>query len=137
MAEVFNQPLLKYYAALPIAGLDTHLYGEEPIYYLVAEYSDDNSYGIDQWNDSWYIRRSDSVAGLLTDFELRHDPTACALPAAARALTALAHTSPSTRFVACIQTHACGVVRRPCFARAACCSGAALARSRIGRPKQQ
>ena len=74
VAEVFNQPLLSYYARLPIANLDPELYGTEQIYYLVASYDAKNSYGIERWAHSWYVRQEDAVAGLLSDFEIRHCP---------------------------------------------------------------
>lgn len=74
VAAYFNQPLLAHYSKLAIAGLDPLMYGSEPIYYLVDEYDEENSYGIDRWLDSWYVKKEDSVAGLLTDFEYRHSP---------------------------------------------------------------
>lgn len=74
VAEVFNQPLLRHYAQLPVADLDPAMYGTEPIYYLVAEYDEDNSYGPERWAESWYVRQEDKVAGLLNDFHFRHAP---------------------------------------------------------------
>ena len=74
VAELFNEPLVKHYAALQIEGLDREAYGDEPIYFLVSEYDEGNSYGPDQWMDSWYIRQDDQLAGMLTDFHFRHAP---------------------------------------------------------------
>jgi len=83
VAEVFNQPLLKHYSAEAVNGLDTEVYGSEPIYYLVAEYDEANSFGAQQWAQwaaSWYIKQDDKVAGLLTDFCFRHEPDSYARP---------------------------------------------------------
>ena len=82
----------------------------EPIYYLVAEYDEANSFGAQQWAQwaaSWYIstrtggerrrcvccvaaddagsiraraEQDDKVAGLLTDFCFRHEPDSYARP---------------------------------------------------------
>ena len=69
IAEVFNGPLLRHFAKLPVAGLDPATYGEDPIFYLVAEYDEANAS-----TGSWYVRQEDKVAGLLTDFHFRHAP---------------------------------------------------------------
>ena len=80
IAEVFNAPLLRHYDRTAIAGLDPDAYGEEPIYYLVSEYDESNSYGPLEWSKSWYVRQGDPLAGLLTDFHFRHDPEAYPRP---------------------------------------------------------
>ena len=74
VAEVFNQPLLKHYASTAIADLNPDDYGDEPIYYLVEEYDEANCATRDDFSDSWYVKQEDKVAGLLTDFTIRHDP---------------------------------------------------------------
>ena len=74
VAEVCNDPLVRHYATTPIAGLDADVYGDAPIYFLVSEYDEANSFGADRWAESWYIRQDEQVAGLLTDFKFRHSP---------------------------------------------------------------
>ena len=75
VAELFNEPLLHAYTSAPIEGLGPE-YGSAPIYYLVGEYDEANSYGpsYDEWVNSWYVRQQDRLAGLLTDFHFRHTP---------------------------------------------------------------
>jgi len=73
VAEIFNEPLLRYYSQRSIEGLDES-YGPDPIYYLVVEYSDRNVNEEGAWCDGWYIKQDDQVAGLLTDFNFRHCP---------------------------------------------------------------
>ena len=77
VAEVFNAPLLRHYSSLAVDGLDSEVYGTDPIFYLVSEYDEGNSYGSasrEQWALSWYIKAEDKVAGLITDFHFRHSP---------------------------------------------------------------
>jgi hypothetical protein len=75
VAELFNEPLLHAYSKSAIDGLGPE-YGTAPIYYLVGEYDETNSYGpsYDNWVNSWYVRQQDRYAGLLTDFHIRHTP---------------------------------------------------------------
>jgi hypothetical protein len=72
VSRFFNQPLLTFYSKQRILGLDEEVYGDEPIYYLVTSYSDDNAG--EHWADSWYVREDQPLAGLLTDFRFRHNP---------------------------------------------------------------
>ena len=80
VAEVFNQPLLRFYASTPISGLDPDEYGTEPIYYLVGEYNEANASSPEEGSQSWYVRQEDQLAGLLTDFHFRHQPSAYPRP---------------------------------------------------------
>ena len=73
VADLFSAPLLKYYSTAAIPNLDPEEYGEEPIYYIVTEYSPDNATP-DDYLCSWYILDSQQVAGLITDFHFRHEP---------------------------------------------------------------
>ena len=60
----------QFYSRLPVVGLDQSVYGTEPIYYLVVDYSEENA--TPRWEDSWYIRKDQMLSGLLTDFRFRH-----------------------------------------------------------------
>lgn len=74
IAELFNEPLLRFYAAKAISGLDPQEYGTDPIYYIVHEYSESNVDADGEWANSWYVKEEDKFAGLLTDFTFRHSP---------------------------------------------------------------
>lgn len=74
VAEVFNEPLLRFYSQKSISGLDPKEYGVDPIYYIVTEYSESNVDPDGVWANSWYVKEGDGSAGLLTDFMFRHCP---------------------------------------------------------------
>ena len=85
VAEIFNEPLLRFYATRAIQDLGPE-YGTDPIYYLVSEYSALNAVGptYREWMQSWYVREADPLAGLLTDFKFRHSPGSYPQPNAYR-----------------------------------------------------
>ena len=50
VARFFNEPLIHNYTREPISDLDPAVYGDEPIYYLVVDYSESNAGA--EWADS-------------------------------------------------------------------------------------
>ena len=75
LSSLFNDVVSRYYTATAIAGLDPNEYGTDPINYLVGEYDETQAYDDPKlWHRSWYIRREWKLAGLLTDYTVRHNP---------------------------------------------------------------
>ena len=101
VARFFNEPLLQYYTSQRILGLDEEVYGSEPIYYLVSDYSEENAAA--QWVDSWYVREEEQLAGLVTDFRFRHTPGAYPRPneALIRGLRVFFFVAPVGAMVLC------------------------------------
>ncbi|CAK0873646.1 unnamed protein product, partial [Prorocentrum cordatum] len=95
IAEVgsyFNAPLVKRLGATRIEGLPED-YGE--INYLYPEYSESNALRDDgtYTDEGWYILEEESKAGLLSDYEVKHNPDA--YPRSER-LTLAMHRRPAS-----------------------------------------
>jgi len=138
IADVFAQPILKYYSETSINGLDPTVYGTDPIYYLVTEYDPANAMGCKR-DGTWYVLKRDQtwyvlepaltgeeitdmhyLPGTLTDFKIRMHPTEHCRPndRAIERLRLMTFLTPPTMLGICwLATH--GFLESPvsyCFA---------------------